>query len=133
MPIGTTPRSQRFPRRAPKEPAPEPGACRGAAALPVCTALAGRGRPTSGGTPTAYSNDKYGNMTSDAESVSSSTALTYDLADRTRAISGSTDTCSYAGPSETVPRIANRSGRTNTDTHRQPRERPARGEAGGDP
>jgi RHS repeat-associated protein len=92
---------------------------------------------------TAFGYDKYGNMTSDAESVSSATAMTYDLGDRLATIDGSAsndakltldalgrfrtrelgpinspttiDTYSYAGPSETVLRIAN-SGGTTTDS-----------------
>ena len=97
-----------------------------------------------GGGPTAYAYDKYGNMTANAESVSSATAMTYDLGDHLATIDGSgtandakftldavgrfrtrelgpigspttTDTYSYAGPSETVLRIAN-SGGTTTDS-----------------
>jgi hypothetical protein len=84
--------------------------------------------------------DPYANLTSDAESISSVSAMTYDLADkltginaagsandatftfdalgrfRTRVLAGSTDTYRYAGTSETVLRISNSSGPTVTDS-----------------
>jgi RHS repeat-associated protein len=93
-----------------------------------------------GGSATVFGYDKYGNMTTNAESISSVRTMTYDLADKltgidasgtandatftfdalgrfkTRALSGSTDTYSYAGTAETVLRISNSSGPTVTDS-----------------
>ena len=95
-----------------------------------------------GGAYTVFNYDEYGNLTSNAESVSSVKAMTYDKADkltsinaggtpndatftfdalgrfRTRALAGgtTTDTYSYAGTSETVLRITNSSGPTVTDS-----------------
>jgi RHS repeat-associated protein len=93
-----------------------------------------------GGSPTFFASDPYGNLTSNAESVASVTAMTYDLADRltaidaagtandatftldalgrfkTRVLAGSTDTYAYAGSAETVVRISNSSGPTITDS-----------------
>ena len=37
---------------------------------------------SSGGSPTLYGYDTYGNLTSNAESISSVTTMTYDLADK---------------------------------------------------
>lgn len=93
-----------------------------------------------GGTSQSFAYDTFGNLTGDAETGASVTAMTYDLAGRltsidaagtandatftldalgrfrTRVLATSTDTYSYVGASETVARISNSAGPTISDS-----------------